>query len=164
MAWTSPRTWVSGEVPPATIFNTHVRDNFKALGDPWTSYTPNWSGSGGNPVIGNGQISCAYMMAGKLCAFRFQIAMGSTTTYGGGIWSINLPFAPSTSVTFLADYADTGVGNYQGRGLTNGSSTTLTLLAPPTTAGNADRTVGPTVPFTWGNGDILNVSGFYEAA
>ena len=27
MAWTTPRTWVAGENPTATIFNTHVRDN-----------------------------------------------------------------------------------------------------------------------------------------
>lgn len=28
MAWTAPRTWVTGETPTAAIFNTHVRDNF----------------------------------------------------------------------------------------------------------------------------------------
>lgn len=28
MAWTTPRTWVTAEIPTASIFNTHVRDNF----------------------------------------------------------------------------------------------------------------------------------------
>lgn len=28
MAWTTPRTWTTGEVVSASIMNTHVRDNF----------------------------------------------------------------------------------------------------------------------------------------
>lgn len=31
MGWTSPRTWVSDEVPSATDFNTHIRDNLNYL-------------------------------------------------------------------------------------------------------------------------------------
>ena len=30
MAWTTPRTWATNEVPTASIMNTHVRDNFNA--------------------------------------------------------------------------------------------------------------------------------------
>jgi hypothetical protein len=31
MAWTTPRTWVVGEVVTAALMNTHVRDDFLAL-------------------------------------------------------------------------------------------------------------------------------------
>jgi len=31
MAWTAPRTWVSGEVMTSALLNTHVRDNLLAL-------------------------------------------------------------------------------------------------------------------------------------
>jgi hypothetical protein len=31
MAWTTPRTWVDGEVVTATIMNTHVKDEFDYL-------------------------------------------------------------------------------------------------------------------------------------
>lgn len=31
MAWTAPRTWTPGEIPTATNFNVHVRDNMLAL-------------------------------------------------------------------------------------------------------------------------------------
>ena len=31
MAWTSPRTWTSGEVVTDTIMNAHVRDNLNAI-------------------------------------------------------------------------------------------------------------------------------------
>jgi len=30
MAWTSPRTWVLGEIITASVMNTHIRDNFNA--------------------------------------------------------------------------------------------------------------------------------------
>ena len=161
MAWTAPRTWVAAEVVTAALMNAHLRDNLKAIGDPWTAYTPTWAATT-NPAIGNGQISCAYMLAGKLCAFRFQIAMGTTTTYGTGGWTINLPFIPTTTVTFPCELTDTGVGNYAGRGLTSGSSTTLSILTRPTVAGAADRQVTSAVPFTWGTGDVLSISGVYE--
>jgi len=41
MAWTTPRTWVAGETPSASTFNTHVRDNLSWLysGDAWTNVT-----------------------------------------------------------------------------------------------------------------------------
>lgn len=32
MAWTTPRTWVTGELVTASIMNTHVRDNLSHLG------------------------------------------------------------------------------------------------------------------------------------
>src|SRR5215831_39975 len=31
MAWTTPRTWVPGELVTASMFNTHIRDNEAAL-------------------------------------------------------------------------------------------------------------------------------------
>ena len=33
MAWTTPRTWSDAELENAAIFNTHVRDNFNAVGE-----------------------------------------------------------------------------------------------------------------------------------
>lgn len=43
MAWTTPRTWVAGEVPTAAIMNAHVRDNLNALKDPPTDLDQNWN-------------------------------------------------------------------------------------------------------------------------
>jgi len=34
MAWTSPRTWVAGELVTAALMNAHVRDNLLILKDP----------------------------------------------------------------------------------------------------------------------------------
>ena len=38
MAWTTPRTWVAGELVTASIMNTHVRDNLTALLGPQQVY------------------------------------------------------------------------------------------------------------------------------
>lgn len=41
MAWTSPRTWVTGEVVTAGLLNTHIRDEFITLGGAiGTAYAP----------------------------------------------------------------------------------------------------------------------------
>lgn len=32
MAWTTPRTWVVGEIVTAALLNTHLRDNLNAIG------------------------------------------------------------------------------------------------------------------------------------
>jgi hypothetical protein len=34
MAWTTPRTWATGELVTKTIMDTHIRDNLNALKDP----------------------------------------------------------------------------------------------------------------------------------
>jgi microcystin-dependent protein len=31
MAWTTPRTWIPGETPDATLLNQHIRDNLLAI-------------------------------------------------------------------------------------------------------------------------------------
>ena len=43
MAWTTPRTWVAGEVPTAAIMNAHVRDNLNALKDPPQAVAENFN-------------------------------------------------------------------------------------------------------------------------
>jgi hypothetical protein len=40
----------------------------------------------------------------------------------------------------------------------------IVLSAPNTTSNAADRTMHGSVPISWANGDILFVSGQYEAA
>ena len=160
MAWTSPRTWVSGEVPTAANFNTHVRDNLKAIGDAWTSYTPTWTALTTPPAIGNGSVTGAYMQAGKLVHGRARILAGSTTTYGAGIYTVSLP-VPALAVTL-------GV---IGHGLINNTGTSsfyrfATLLTTSTIILRDPSAVDwtPTAPFTFGNTDFTEITFTYEAA
>lgn len=163
MAFTSPRTWVSGEDVTAALMNTHVRDNLKALTE-FQSYTPTWTGATTNPVLGNGTKTGAYVQAGDVVDFYVSIAMGSTTTYGSGAWILTLPVAPaSLRWMFTGTARDSSAGTtFPLSGEISGSL--LLLRSFPTTAGNAFSNVTASVPMTWATSDELFVSGRYRAA
>ena len=61
------------------------------LGDAWTAYTPTWTGSGSNPVIGTGTIKGRFKRFGKWGIAEGLIAADGTTTFGTGTYSISLP-------------------------------------------------------------------------
>lgn len=164
MAWTSPRTWAVNDVVTASLLNVHLRDNFKAIGDAWGSYTPSWTGSTTNPVLGNGTIAGAYAQAGKLVFYKVTLTTGSTSTYGSGAWLFSLPVtASSFSVTaagstgFATLYDSSGTTRYFRMAYQN-STTTVAMADMSATL------VTATVPFTWATGDSLSIQGFYEAA
>lgn len=167
MTWNSPRTWVPGEKPPASTLNAHIRDNFKAIGDPWTAYTPTWTAATTDPAINNGSLLGAFSAAGKLIQFWAQITMGSSTTYGAGSWSIGLPTAAVESThswLFSGVAKDTSSGGSFPLFGERVAASRLQLRVLPSTAGNAFANASPASPFTWANTDVLFISGTYEAA
>lgn len=159
MAWTSPRTWVTGEVPTAAIFNTHVRDNFKAIGDAWTSYTPALTGW----TLGNGTLTGYYISAGKsILATKVLYTVGSTDTKSGApVFSL-----PVTKVADLAGFILGQASLFDTSGSVRAyrnviqSGTTSTVFV----AADDDTRLSPTAPWTWATGDqiMLNI-GPYEA-
>lgn len=167
MAWSIPNIFTAGTAPAAAEFNK-VRDSLKAIGDPWTSYTPTWTAATTNPTIGNGTITGNYILAGKLCHFRAIVTIGSTTTLGTGAYQLTLPFAPVSGgypITFPAVAYVTGpASSFPLRALSRQATTALDLLADPATAGASWRTVTQTIPTAWAAGNNISVSGTYEVA
>lgn len=165
MAWTTPRTWSTGELVTAAVLNTHVRDNLNAIGNPWTAYTPSWTAATTNPSLGNGTATGAYIQAGKLVVFRARIVMGSTTTYGSGQYSISLPTTAASGMfqIILAEALVSGSAYRVTGRVTSGGSSAL-LYCDPTTAGNALRNVTASTPAAFGSGSELGIYGLYEAA
>ncbi len=164
MAWTDPRTWVAGETITAALFNTHVRDNFKVIGDPWTEYTPTWAGGS---AIGNGTMVGRYTQAGQRVDFYVTITMGSTTTFGAGAWTLTLPVAAvaNRAWAFTGHAYDTSAGSSNSfpiLGTIVPGNSVVNLRCDSTTAGNGMRNVLNTNPFTWASGDVLFVGGTYE--
>lgn len=160
MAWTSPRTWLAGEDPPAATYNTHIRDNFKALGDAWTPYTPVWTTSGTAPSLGNGTLTGAFVSAGKYTTFRLRLLAGSTTTFGTGDFRFTYPVAAGNAANpDLSGYVLRTGPVYRGIiGVAFGTSSFRMI-------GSAgDALVTGTSPLTFANGDDLNIGGTYEAA
>lgn len=120
-----------------------------------TAYLPTWTGSGGNPAIGNGTLDGVYSQVGKLVTFRIRIVMGSTTTFGTGNWSLSLPVTADVDAAGAALGIDTGTARYVG-GLLFPTTSTIQVVV---SGGNT--LWGPTVPFTWVSGDVVIITGQY---
>ncbi|MFC0628538.1 hypothetical protein [Kribbella deserti] len=162
MSWTDPRTWLAGEDPTAALLNIQLRDNLKAIGDPWTSYAPTWTSTGTAPAIGNGTITGKYMRAGKLVIGRFQLVMGSTTTYGTGSWLVGLPVAAAEGFPFAfgtVQCFDASATLNHSRVLQSSGSTSALVAADA-----AGVRVTNLAPFTWTTSDRLAGIFSYEAA
>lgn len=164
MAWTAPRTWLTGEVVTATLMNTHIRDNFNAVGDAWTAYTPTCSWT-----VGNGTLTGRYRSVGKTVDVSIRFALGTTST-PSSIVTFTLPVpvrgTPATGEPIGVGNAwlwDNNVaGNFYAVPVQTGSANTIRLNIPNGTT--AASTVSASVPFTWVNGDIIRVDLSYEAA
>lgn len=162
MAWTSPRTWVAGEIVTAALMNLHIRDNLKAIGDPWTAYTPVWTATTTNPTIGNGAITGAFIAVGKLVVWRFNITMGSTTGFGSGSYEISLPVTSAIAFPYVhgdVSCFDTSMSLVYHRRITSSGPTTKVVMQDDDTV-----RVTQAAPFTWASGDRLSGIGFYEGA
>lgn len=147
MAWTSPRTWVSGEVPTAAILNAHVRDNLKAIGDPWTAWSPTVTAETGTftSVSGAGR----YMSAGKLTIWSLTITITTAGTAAGAV-RFGLPVTAQASGVYMGggrESASTGVA--------------LTVFGASTTLGSVLRYDNATII---ASGRTLMLAGTYEAA
>ena len=140
------------------LLNTHVRDNLKAIGEPWTAYTPSLT----NWVLGNGTLVGRELVAGKLIHFNISLTVGSTTTTVGNL-GFNLPASPRGSVT------GTPVGQAQLFD-TSGSSRRLWAAVWDSSASAAQirddtyTAVSAASPWTWATGDQVLINGTYEAA
>jgi hypothetical protein len=134
---------------------------------PWTSYTPVWTASSVNPVIGNGTITGSYMIIGKTCFVRGNVAMGDTTTFGSGEWYISMPVPAinADAILLTATLLDNGSAWYNATmvGGRAGFNTKAPLQYVNITNGTASD-VNSTQPFTWANTDRFIWNGSYEIA
>jgi hypothetical protein len=118
MAWTAPRTWVTGEVVTASQMNTHVRDNLNALASEpnrqvGTSPLEQWYPAG---VISAGSATTNAVSAlGRLFAIPLLTYRGGTVDRLG------------IEVTILATSGVARIGIYQATSGTNLYPSALTV-------------------------------------
>ena len=151
--WTAGTT--SGQVLNASTLNT--------IGAAWETWTPVWTASTTNPVIGNGTISGSYTRINKLVIAEGAIIMGSTTTYGTGTYRISLPFGTAVLTNGAVGYAtlfDASAGYIAYTGLSTQSSTSVFEFR----IGNGLGQFQPTVPITLANADQFRFTFIYQAA
>jgi hypothetical protein len=128
------------------------------------SYAVSWTAASVNPAIGNGTLNGRYFLSGRFCDVVVNLQMGSTTTFGSGVYSFSLPFASAAAglnrlgVADLID-ASTGLRLFYGITLVAGASVITYFLT-----GAAVAQLSPTVPWTWASGDVLRFQFSYEIA
>lgn len=122
---------------------------------PPQSYTPSWTAASVNPSIGNGTITGIASKVGRAVTVQLRVVMGSTTTYGTGIWAFSVPYVPSTTLPAVGTVhaVDSGTTNYVGLCETATDGTARVFVY-----GDAANAYGASVPFTWANTDVLTLS------
>lgn len=122
------------------------------------AYTTVWSANGGTaPALGNGTLTARYRLMGKLCWLRIGLAMGSTTTFGVGVWGFTLPDNITTVTdSFIVAYAAKAAARYPGVAYVQGNN----IVRIPFTQGSDGAHA--TSPFGWADGDVLHITGTFE--
>lgn len=129
----------------------------------WDSNPPVWSSSGTQPAIGNGALEGLRIKAGRFVKYVGRMTAGTTTTFGTGNYNIAAPFTArvvngDADIYLGAFLALDGAASYVGLTRMDGANLLRFHVAGSTSQ------VGPTVPFTFGNGDRFIWSIIYEAA
>lgn len=162
MAWTTPRTWVAGDVLTAAQLNADVRDNFKEVGldsgaaSAWTSSSPTYT----SVTVGNGTVTSLHKRVGRMITHRWQLALGSTSAIGTDP-AVQVPVAPSATGAYTNGAAyllDTNVSTDYAAGVVLGRSASDKAMF---IYGNTR--LSATVPFTWATGDVIGFVITYEA-
>jgi hypothetical protein len=137
-------------------------DFSKLAASAWSSYTPTWT----NFTVAASTVDAKYIQIGKIVHFKIKLTLAGGNVPSGSV-SVSLPVTAISHGT--TPYFNIGQGSANDGGavvyplapcLT--STTTAAVFAMDASAVYAF--VAATVPFTWANGDILMLSGTYEAA
>lgn len=134
----------------------------------WTAYTPGWTASGTAPAIGDGTLRGAYLLDGKVLRGRFELIVGTTTTFGTGEWRFGLPgaflakngFAQTAPVSAL----DRGTAMWAGVAIIGDRDADYTDLYDKFVITNPGGSAawGATVPMTWASRDRFACSYMLE--
>jgi len=128
-----------------------------------TTYTPTWTASTTNPVLGNGTLIAKYCRNSDMIFGSVALTMGSTTTFGTGSYAISLPvISAALSMDQMSSglMVDVSTGNKYIIAAAIASGT----LTARFFEGSIVTTVNQSSPFTWASGDLLNFQFSYRCA
>jgi hypothetical protein len=161
----APRTWVVGEIVSAALMNQEIRDQLNSFYGAWTPYTPAWTASTTNPVLGNGTVIGRYMKIGRTVLCQIILTTGSTTTYGSGQYSFGLPSALASSGVDSEGTARLTAGaTYIGQCFASSGASVCSAAFPNSGTPATGANMTPTAPATLAAGHVLRLSLFYESA
>ena len=160
MAWTTPATWSAGEVTAAE-FNTQIRDNFKAIGDAWASYTPTLA-QGASTNIAKTVNYAKYLTIGKLGILQIRVAATASGTAGSPI-TLTTPWTmASSNLTIGSGYFYDSSTSTVYNGVARQTSSTTVDVAPDGASTGGGAGLFPNVAIA--SGDLFTVSIICELA
>jgi len=149
--WSLPATSI---VITRPIFTTRV-----------LSYTPDWTGAGGNPAIGNGTLAGKYQVVDTNVYHQLNMTAGSTTTFGSGTYRFAPAFTINSTGSTLVGLSGYGYIEDAGIGANGGMARAFTATAvdfggPANGAVGAGDLIdwGATSFFTVANGDFIRAN------
>lgn len=129
-----------------------------------STYTPAWTSSGTAVALGNGTISGNYIQIGKWVKVKVVVTMGSTTTFGSGVYRLTLPVAPVAIDAIIPIFCFDSSAVLGWAGATRITTAAATGDNMRMAGQDGVAFVGPANPFTWASGDKLIMEGWYETA
>ncbi|MFE6482390.1 hypothetical protein ACFVGN_05545 [Streptomyces sp. NPDC057757] len=161
----APRTWAVGEVVPAAIMNTEIRDQFNSMFAARTVYVPTWTSTSVAPVLGNGTLTGRHMKIGRMAFVTINLSAGSTTTFGTGNYSFSLPFAAASSgVAEVGASQVLGTDRWVGGVVISSASSTVSPFVAISATNTRTDFVTNTRPETLASGAQIRMSFMYETA
>lgn len=158
-----PTTFVDNAVDSSlTSTGPTTNTTGTTLGLPYISYPVAWTSSGSAPAVNNGTLTGYYTQTLKTVHFWIALTFGSSTSPGTGSYSFSLPVPNSANYGIRSPV-----------GMMVGSAAGTLFIAATTLQGssgafygitNAGGVVNPTTPGTFTTGDLINLSGIYQAA
>jgi hypothetical protein len=129
---------------------------------PNVALTPTWRSGGTAITVGNGAVNAAYTVDEAQVTISFALLVGSTTSFAGGVLTVDLPFTSSpTTVNYIGNWRifDSGSSTYYfGGAFVTENSTGVALQL------NAGSNVTETSPITLATGDLVTVQVTYTRA
>lgn len=154
-----------GEVVTAALLNQEIRDQFNAMFAAWTSYTPTWTAATTNPALGNGTLVGRYMKWGRSLLFHINLVTGSTTTYGSGAYSFDVPATSANAgATFVGAAQLAAAARWAGQTLIIPNAGSMTVFLSTSNANPTLAAMTGTAPVTLASGNQLRITGIYETA
>lgn len=155
----------SDKIGDGAVTNAKLNTAAGEPGGTWNAYVPTWT----NVTTGNGTTSAFYKQVGKTVFFRLSFTLGTTSSVGAGQVSVSLPVTSATltarDLIAQGDAFDTSGGQpYSIRALWVNATTIQAWVDVANATFVNQSALNSSQPMTWATGDMLQLTGFYEAA
>jgi hypothetical protein len=147
-----------------SVTNAKLDTTAGELGGVWKAWTPTWN----NLTLGSGTVSAHYTEIGKTIHYKMTLTWGSGTSASGDV-SFTLPKTISSNnysngqPIGTMTIRDASAGWYLGMARAGSTTVAIPILAVTSATYVTITGCSSTTPMTWAPGDMMMITGTYEA-